>query len=294
MQRFRVKEEELLYTFLSKTFPSMSRSKLKNLLSCHRVLVNGCPISQYNFNLLPDTLVEISSQSKEINFHSQYLRIIYEDRWLIIIEKNTGVLSMGSPHHPFSIKTILDEYFSQKHLSVRSHVVHRLDRETSGIMVYAKTTEVQGIFRNDWHNRVTDRRYYAIIEGALYPRSGTISSWLKDNKSFFTYSSPIDNGGKYAVTHYCTIASNSNYSLIELQLETGRKNQIRVHLQDLGHPIVGDYKYGSQINPIGRLCLHAFRLNFTHPITKEQINFETPYPSSFTKLISKPMSERNK
>lgn len=286
MQRFQIKEEVLLYTFLSKTFPLMSRTKLKNLLSSHRVLVNGRPVSQYNYNLLPDMQVEISSHKKETNFHSQYLRIIYEDRWLIIIEKNTGILSMGSPHHSFSVKTILDEYFSQKHLSVRSHVVHRLDRETSGIMVYAKTTEVQEIFKSDWHDRVIDRRYYAIIEGKLSPDSGTITSWLKDNKSFFTYSSPTDNGGKYAVTHYRTISSNSHYSLIELRLETGRKNQIRVHLQDLGHPIVGDYKYGSPINPIGRLCLHAFRLNFIHPVTKEQLSFETPYPLSFAKLIS--------
>ena len=110
---------------------------------------------------------------------------------------------------------------------------------------------------------------------------GTVESWLKDNKAYFTFSSPVDNGGKYAVTHFRTLRSNDHYSLVELKLETGRKNQIRVHLQDLGHPVCGDIKYGNGDDPCGRLCLHAFRLDFYHPITGEHLHFETPMPKPF-------------
>lgn len=208
-----------------------------------------------------------------------------------MIEKSAGILSMPAVAQQFSIKTVLDEYFTRRHFKCTAHVVHRLDRDTSGLMMYAKNIEVQRILEEHWQEIVTDRRYVAVVSGKMEKEGGTISSWLKDNKAYVTYSSPTDNGGKYAVTHFHTLDARERYSLVELKLETGRKNQIRVHMQDIGHPVVGDSKYGNGSDPIGRLGLHAYRLNFYHPITGEPMEFETPFPTLFTKLfpVSKPL-----
>ena len=135
--------------------------------------------------------------------------------------------------------------------------------------------EAEQILEHNWRDIVTDRRYLALVSGQLEQERGTVESWLKDNKAYFTYSSPTDNGGKYAVTHYRVLRTNGRHSLVELKQETGRKNQIRVHMQDLGHPVCGDIKYGNGDDPIGRLALHAFRLHFYHPITGEALRFET-------------------
>lgn len=165
------------------------------------------------------------------------------------------------------------------------HVVHRLDRDTSGLMIYAKDYETEQILEHNWHNIVYDRRYVAVVSGEIIEDGGTISSWLKDNKAYITYSSPVDNGGKYAVTHFNVLARTTEHTLVEFKLETGRKNQIRVHSADIGHPVCGDVKYGNGDNPLRRLCLHAYLLCFYHPITGERMEFETPIPPSFRKLF---------
>ena len=145
------------------------------------------------------------------------------------------------------------------------------------------------MFEEDWKNTVYDRRYVAVVCGCMEKKEGMVASWLKDNKAFITYSSPVDNGGKYAETYYRTLYSNPRYSLVELQLETGRKNQIRVHMADIGHPVVGDPKYGrspesdAYDNSLGRLCLHAYKLCFHHPIKKKDMEFETPFPKVFAR-----------
>jgi 23S rRNA pseudouridine1911/1915/1917 synthase len=191
-----------------------------------------------------------------------------------------------------NVKAILDEYVKRQSKGFSVHTVHRLDKGTSGILLFAKRRDIQQIFTDNWKDIVTDRRYIAVVQGEMEKDSGTVTSWLTDNKMFVTYSSVIDNGGKYAITNYRTLKRKNGYSLVELKLETGRKNQIRVHMQDLHHPIVGDYKYGSTVedyaersNPVGRICLHAFRLAFRHPITGEFLKFETPYPGAFTSLM---------
>ena len=217
----------------------------------------------------------------------KFVKIVYEDHAIVVIEKNIGILSMASSHHAFCVKSVLDEYFRRKHQKCTAHVVHRLDRDTSGLMVYAKTIEAEQILEHNWHNIVTDRRYVALCSGIPESPQGSIESWLKDNKAYFTFSSPTDNGGKYALTHYKTMCVKNNYSLIEFKLETGRKNQIRVHTQDLGCPICGDTKYGNGDNPINRLALHAYRLFFYHPISGEELRFETSVPKIFMKVFDK-------
>ena len=277
-----VKTAMPLLEFLFMNVKDLSRSKIKSFLSKKMFAVNGKRISQYDYQLQPGMRIEMLRPSNNAFPDNPYASLVYEDRWLVVIDKNPGVLSMQSDHHSFCVKTLLDTYFKHSHQRCTAHVVHRLDRETSGLMIFAKSSEVQQLFTNNWHSIVKDRRYVALVSGKMDKTDGTVSSWLKDDKYYYTYSSPVDNGGKFAVTHFHTVRTSEHYSLVELHLETGRKNQIRVHMQDLSHPVVGDFKYGLEgDNPIGRLGLHAFRLHFEHPVTGQLMEFETPYPAAF-------------
>lgn len=280
-----VRKPMLLMEFLMQEMHGISRNKVKAILSGHGVSVDRKLVTQYDFELTPGMVVRVSKHKRSTELNSKFVKIVYEDKDIIVIEKNIGILSMAATTQTFCVKTILDEYFKRRHFKCTAHVVHRLDRDTSGLMIYAKNVEVQQILEENWQNIVTDRRYVAVLCGKMEKEGGTVTSWLKDNKAFITYSSPVDNGGKYAVTHYHTLKTNDDFSLVELKLETGRKNQIRVHMQDLGHPVAGDVKYGNGRNPIGRLALHAFRLNFYHPRTREFMNFETPFPTPFVLLF---------
>ena len=253
-----------LLDFIMESMKGISRNKAKDILTGHGITVDRKSVSQYNYELRPGMVVRVSKHKRNNELKNKYVKIVYEDKDLIVIEKSAGILSMPAVAQQFSIKTVLDEYFTRRHFKCTAHVVHRLDRDTSGLMMYAKNIEVQRILEEHWQEIVTDRRYVAVVSGKMEKEGGTISSWLKDNKAYVTYSSPTDNGGKYAVTHFHTLDARERYSLVELKLETGRKNQIRVHMQDIGHPVVGDSKYGNGSDPIGRLGLHAYRLNFYH------------------------------
>lgn len=282
---FTVKKPQILIDFLMTAMQGISRNKVKDILTGHGIAVDKKLVTQYDYQLEPGMVVRVSRHKRSTELKNKYVKIVYEDKDLVVIEKNIEILSMSTTSHQFCVKTVLDEYFKRRHFKCTAHVVHRLDRETSGLMIYAKNLEVKRILEDNWHSIVTDRRYIAVVSGKMEKEGGTITSWLKDNKAFITHSSHTDNGGKFAVTHYHTLEVRDRYSLVELKLETGRKNQIRVHMLDIGHPVVGDPKYGDGNNPIGRLALHAFRLNFYHPITHERMEFETPYPLSFRKLF---------
>lgn len=182
---------------------------------------------------------------------------------------------------------MLDDYFHKSHQRCTAHVVHRLDRDTSGLMIYAKDIQTAQLLEHDWHNIVYDRRYVSVLSGQVENNEGTIANWLKDNKSYVTYSSPVDNGGKYAISHFHLLNRSEKYSLVDFKLETGRKNQIRVHAADMGHPVCGDIKYGNGDNPIHRLALHAYVLCFYHPITHRPMEFETAIPASFRSLFGR-------
>lgn len=279
-----VKNDTCLLPYLMEKFSDMSRSRIKQLLSRRRILVNGKSITRHDTPLRSGDVVEIGSAMAEADrLNSRYLRLVYEDNHLVVIDKREGILSMATSHHSFCVKTILDEYFERCHLRCHAHLVHRLDRETSGLMLYAKSRNVQHLFETDWKGLVYDRRYVAVVLGNMEKNEGTISNWLTDNKQFFTYSSPVDNGGKYAVTHYRVLRRGAVNTLVEARLDTGRKNQIRVHLSDIAHPVLGDRKYGpdNDAAAFSRLCLHAYRLHFIHPITSERLMFDTPVPSKF-------------
>ena len=262
-----------------------SRSKIKATLQGRGIKVNGKCVTQFDFPLKKGMKIAVSQTKKNDQFRSRYVKLVYEDRWLVVVEKNVGILSMAAGHKSLNVKSVLDNYFQKTGQKCRAHVVHRLDRDTSGLMVYAKDIETEQIFEHNWHEIVYDRRYVAVVSGEMAESEGTIANWLKDNKAYVTYSSPVDNGGKYAVTHFRVLDRTTEHSLVEYQLETGRKNQIRVHSADMGHPVCGDTKYGNGDDPIHRLCLHACVLCFWHPVTRERMEFDTPIPTSFRQIF---------
>ncbi len=278
---FVVKEESELLDFLMKAMDGISRTKVKKFLTYDSVYVNDRPISQHDFMLKPNMRVSIKKSSEGNRFKNFWIKIVFEDDHLIIVDKKPGILSSSTNPKDESVKSILNYYLDKSHQHANAHTVHRLDKFTSGLMLFAKSKKVALLFEEDWKERVYDRRYVALAHGELPKSSGSISSYLKDDSHYVTHSSQEDNGGKFAVTHYKKLKSNNGYSLVELQLETGRKNQIRVHLQDLGCPVVGDLKYGDGSDPINRLGLHAYKLCFKHPVSGEDMKFESDIPKAF-------------
>ncbi len=281
---YHVNDEKPLLEWLLSNMKG-SKSKIKATLQGRGIKVNGKTTTQYDYLLKPGMHVSVSKSKKNDQFKSRYVKIVYEDRFLVVVEKNIGILSMAAGHSSLNVKKVLDDYFRKTNQKCSAHVVHRLDRDTSGLLVYAKDLETEQILEHNWHDIVYDRRYVAVVSGEVGPNEGTISSWLKDNAAYFTYSSQEDNGGKYAVTHFRVLKRTTDYSLLEFKLETGRKNQIRVHSSDMGHPVCGDVKYGNGDDPLHRLCLHAYKLCFWHPVTRERMEFETPIPGNFNHLF---------
>lgn len=282
---FGVDEEHGLLDFLLANAKE-SRTKVKATLKGLGVKVDGKTITQFDFRLMPGMKVSVSKTKRNQNvLKNRFVKIVYEDRWLVVVEKAPGILSMAAGHSSLNVKAVLDDYFHKSRQNCRAHVVHRLDRDTSGLMVYAKDMETEQILEHNWHDIVYDRRYVAVVSGEIVEEGGTVASWLKDNKAFVTYSSPVDNGGKYAVTHFRVLDRTTDHSLVEFKLETGRKNQIRVHSADIGHPVCGDVKYGNGDDPLHRLCLHAYVLCFFHPVTRERMEFEMPVPSAFRSMF---------
>ncbi len=283
---FKVVEPAQLIAFIMEKMHGMSRNRAKALISNRVVLVNNAITTHPLAEVKPGDVVQLDRSKHKKSFHCKELDIVFEDPYLFIIDKHPGLLSMSNNSRQQTVQTVLNRYLEKGGGRNTSHLVHRLDRDTSGLMVYAKDVQTQQSLINSWQQLVTDRRYLALVKGEFEQPRGRIQSWLTEDKKFITHSSPVDNGGKYAVTHYNVLASSNGYSLVECELETGRKNQIRVHMADLGHPVVGDRKYGSDEDPMRRLGLHAYMLCFTHPVTGKHLRFETPVPFCFEKLLN--------
>lgn len=280
--------------FLLAKLGGMTRTSVKQLLSQRRVTVNAGIQTRHDTPLKAGDLVQVLQGRGNIELRHPKLRIIYEDDALIIVEKKNGLLTV--PYNPKSSEmtaySILKEYVRKQSNRNSVHVVHRLDRETSGVLVFAKSPELQEYMRTYWRQLVTKRTYVALVEGHFDKKEGTITTWLtEDAHTGMVYSSLNDDGGQKAVTHYKVLKSTAigneeqalPMSLVELNLETGRTNQIRVHMQSIGHPVIGDRKYGhgNEYSPIDRLCLHAKVLEFIHPMTEKKVRFETPMPKEF-------------
>jgi len=285
LKEYPVKKETELLTFLLETFKDQSRNSVKSLLSSRRVTVDGAPVTQFNFKLVPGDIVIISKEAIRRKIRSN-LPIIYEDNEIIVINKPSGLLSIASDKEKGSTAyRMLTDYVQQKDKHNRIFVVHRLDEDTSGVLMVSKSQVLQEALQNDWNNLVKKRGYYAIVEGHLKDKQGTIKSYLKKNAQNLMYSSKKPGDGQLAITHYKVIAENENYSLVDVHIDSGRKNQIRVHFGDLGHNVVGDDKYGNPSNPIKRLGLHAYELELNHPITGKNLKFTAPIPKEFQILF---------
>ncbi|GAB3042854.1 RluA family pseudouridine synthase [Virgibacillus ainsalahensis] len=280
---YTVKEETKLLPFLLRAMSQRSRNSVKSILTRGQVTVDDHIETKHNYPLHPGQTVSILKNKAAIKEDALIgMSILYEDEDIIVINKEAGLLSIATQkeknqtaHHQ------LMEYVRLENPANRVFVVHRLDKDTSGVMMFAKTEKVKHMLQNNWKDTVKERTYVALVEGEVTKEKGYISSWLKESKTHLMYSSPAKNDGLHAITHYKCIQSNKEFSLLEVQLETGRKNQIRVHMQDLGYPVVGDKKYGSKKKAIGRLGLHAKVLAFKHPSTGRSLLFKADVPKSF-------------
>lgn len=283
---YGVKEESLLLDFLFATLSDKSKTTVKSLLAHRQIAVNGKPVRQFDTPLKPGDFVQVYFDKSNMTFNHSMLNIIFEDEHLIVINKMSGLLSMATDRvKEQTAYHILSEYVKRTNPRNRIFIVHRLDRETSGLMMFAKTPDMQESLQGNWDQIVRERKYVAVIEGQLKKESDRITSYIAENSAFNVHSTSANNG-KLAITNYRVLKAGKHYSLVELELETGRKNQIRVHMQELGHSVAGDKKYGARTNPVNRLALHAFKLRFVHPGTRKELSFETPFPKKFTSVIN--------
>lgn len=285
---FKVKEQNELMKFLIENLPNKNRNNIKSLLKNKQVLVDGAAISQFNHPLNPGQEVMIT-ESRFSDKDMKGIKVMYEDEYLIAVEKASGILSIATDkEREKTAYNIVKNYVKSRNPLEKLFIVHRLDRETSGVMIFAKTEEMQQILQTNWQKMVLERTYVAVVEGKVEKNSDTIISYLKENSAFVTFSSDKEiEGSKKAVTHYTVLKRSKGFSLVEANIETGRKNQIRVHMQSLGHSVVGDKKYGATTNPLGRLGLHAKSIIFKHPKTGKVLSFQTGIPAKFSGMFKK-------
>lgn len=283
---FEVTEGNELLKFLFEKFDNLSKTTVKSYLTHRQISVNGITKTKFDTRLIPGDSVMLNKGMQEKEFRHPMLRIVFEDDHLIVIDKKNGLLSMATDSE--RTKTayyILSEYLKNKERAQRIFIIHRLDRETSGLMMFAKSTEVQHTLQKNWDDLVLERKYVAVVSGEPADRNGVYSSYLAENSQFMVYSTRDQSEGELAVTRYETLRQGAGNSLVELELETGKKNQIRVHMKDMGCSIIGDRKYGGIVSPIGRIALHARKIRFTHPVTQEEMNFDTGIPPQFLTLL---------
>lgn len=278
---------ELLESLFAE-FSGLSRTTVKSYLRNRQVSVGGMLTTQFDQSLKKGDKVTITFERTKESLKHSLIRIVYEDNYLIVVNKNSGLLSIATDKETHKTAyNILREYLRADDLSAKIFVVHRLDRETSGLMVFAKDEETKLDMQRNWEQTVLERKYLAVTEGIIEPQEGEISTYLTESKSLKVYATTRDDG-KIAITSFKVLkrSTRRELTLVELQLTTGRKNQIRAHLEYVGHPIIGDKKYGARFkSPIGRVALHAQSLVFIHPVTGETHNFSTAVPSSFTTLF---------
>ncbi len=277
---------EKLLDFLIAAMPARKRTTVKELLKHSQVAVNGMPVTQFDTELQPDDRVEVNLTRAFKVFSNRRVKLVYEDDDIMVIEKGYGLLSMGTDKvKDGTAYSIMRDYVKWQDPRNKLFIVHRLDRDTSGLMMFAKNPQAKEIMQHNWNNMVISRKYIAMVEGKVEQDQGVIRSYLAENKQFEVYSTDDPSEGELAVTRYKVIKRGARYTMLEVELDTGRKNQIRVHMKDLGHPIAGDRKYGAGPSIIHRLALHAQTLRFVHPITRRDMNFTTDVPGSFWKLV---------
>lgn len=288
IETYTVTEPMALLPFLLQAMPQRKRTNVKELLAHSQVAVGGEPVTQFDFALAAGDEVKVNLVRPFIVFRHRRLKMVYEDNDIIVVNKGYGLLSMGTDKvKDNTAYSILRQYVKWADPANKLFIVHRLDRDTSGLMMFARNVEAKETMQHNWNNMVLDRTYVCVVEGYLDDPEGVIRSYLTENSRHEVYATEKPEGpdSKLAVTRYRTLAAGHGRTLLEVSLDTGRKNQIRVHMKQLGHPIVGDRRYGASSSPIGRLALHARTLRFVHPVTRREMNFSTPVPAAFNSLL---------
>jgi 23S rRNA pseudouridine1911/1915/1917 synthase len=282
--KITAKQELALIDLLLKEFINSSRSSVKKIIQHGNITVNGKEITNPVAVIHPDDQVEYTKFKAPENTQNAPFPVLFEDDSIIVVEKRAGLLTYGERGTSgTSLYMMINDFLRERSKGKEKiFVVHRLDREVSGILVFAKSEDIQEQIKDHW--KETEKRYYAFVEGKPPQQEGTISSWLKENKAQRVYTARESPDAKFAVTHYKVIKEHPEHTLLEINIETGRKHQIRVHLSDLGCPIVGDRKYGADDKVKRRIRLHAFFLAIPHPVTGERMEFQTRMTRGFQTL----------
>lgn len=283
---FTVEQNIQLLPFLLAKYPNRGRNKIKSLLTRGQVMVGQRVVTRHDHPLaVGDRITILNTGAVQPRELIAGVKILYEDDHIIVIDKPPGLLTMATDEEKDrTAYRIMNDHVRERNPKARVFIVHRLDRETSGLMMFAKTEAIKRQLQDNWTEAILERSYIALVDGAVKEEQATIKTWLKENATMTMFVSRPGEG-MIAITHYQVIKKTPEYSLLAVQLETGRKNQIRVHMQSIGHSVVGDKRYGSHKNPIARLGLHAHILSFTHPITNEILRFETAIPAKFLSVL---------
>lgn len=286
IEEYRPQADTQLLQQLFDWMPSRAKTTVRQMLKHGQVMVNGNVTTQFDIPLHVGDLVRVNTSRQWQTFRNPRLSIVYEDDDVIVVNKGYGLLSVGTDRvTQGTAYALLKDYLKRVDPRNKLFIVHRLDQHTSGLMVFAKNIEAKETLQHNWNNMVLDRRYAAIVEGRLDEKEGVVQSYLAENTQHQMYVVENPEQGKLAVTRWKAVRSRNGYTLMDVSLDTGRKNQIRVHMQQLGHPIAGDKRYGAKSSPLHRLALHAHTLRFIHPVTRADMNFSIPLPTSFTKLV---------
>lgn len=279
MMKYKVNEPIILRTFLEQKLDTTSKKKIKSYLAHGNVFVNEEVQTRYDTPLLIGDIVEIKSYGSFPQKNSE-LKILYEDKELIVVDKPSGLLTIANETEAENtMYHMVREYIKKKNKNGKVFIVHRLDRDTSGVLMFAKNEKIKKMLQENWNQLVMERGYVALVEGKISKKNGRIHTWLKESSSYKVYITKNKKEGKEAITDYKVLKIKDGYSVVEIDLKTGRKNQIRVHFSSLGHPVVGDKKYDAETNPIHRLGLHANKLTIVHPITKKKMTFISEVPT---------------
>lgn len=285
-KEFKVKETIGLLDFLYSKYPNLSRNNVKHLLTNRHVSIDGAIVTQFDTKLSKEDVVIVFDEPIRRTKAAPKLPVLYEDNDFLVIDKPSGLLSIQSDKEKrktaFRMAT---EYVQSKDKKSRLYVVHRLDEDTSGVLVFAKNEELKNALQKNWQDIVMKRGYYAVVEGVMKEKSATYVDYLKENSLNLMYVTNDRKNGKKSITSYEVIRENDKYSLLDVSIDSGRKNQIRVQLGHRGHYVLGDDKYGEPENPLNRLALHAYELILINPLTKKQMKFRSKMPKEFLTLF---------
>ena len=277
-----INKPQTLLEFLKEQYPDSPRTRIKKLLQSGSIRVNNIPTTLHSFALKPGDSVNFGARIGIATKSGLPFTVLYEDQYLIAIDKPAGIAT-SSIDGSTNVQSVVSEFLkSLSKGTVRTYVVHRLDKEVSGVLILSKSEAIMDSIKDKWDE--TEKHYFALVEGIPEKQEGTVRSWLIEDDAMKMRSVPEKPGAKYAITHYKTIRHLVNNALLDVKTETGRKNQIRAHLSDIGCPIVGDRKYGASTDFIRRVRLHACSISFPHPVTGEIITVESPMPTGFLSL----------